>query len=282
MKKLSISILSLITGISAFVSLALRIICLFFFYDDIGFYKTGAVLPIIANIIFGVSIVFLLFAAIFCIDKRQSVTQPSKKSQYAALLPMGALIFHIIRMFTTVFNDTNVNKYLMAISVLASAAFFFFIFLANQKYKKVIFYLGIAVLVYLFLSWMFVYFDFFIPINSTDKTFFYVACAGAILFVFNEMSATYGAVRSRFYYFSLFASIIALAVSSVSAIIGYLSGIFKAYITLEFDIFFLTLLVYAVARLLDAQKSKLIVEAELTDAQSDVEPTEESNADDSE
>ena len=71
MKKISISVLSLIAGISAFISLALRIICLFFFYDDIGFYKTGAVLPIIANTVFVVAIAFLLFAAIFCIDKKQ-------------------------------------------------------------------------------------------------------------------------------------------------------------------------------------------------------------------
>lgn len=282
MKKISISVLSLIAGISAFISLALRIICLFFFYDDIGFYKTGAVLPIIANTVFVVAIAFLLFAAIFCIDKKQSVVQPSKIAQYAALLPMGALIFHVIRIFTTSFNDTNVNKYLMAISALVSVAFFFCIFFANKKYTTVTFYLGIAVLVYLFLCWMFVYFDFFMPINSIDKTFFYMACAGAILFVFNEMTAIYGLVRSRFYYFSLFASVIALATSSISAIVGYICGIFKAYITLEFDIFFLSLLVYAIARLLDAQRSSVTVEDEPTDVQTDTEESEENNADDSE
>lgn len=282
MKKISISVLSLIAGISAFISLALRIICLFFFYDDIGFYKTGAVLPIIANTVFVVAIAFLLFAAIFCIDKKQSVVQPSKIAQYAALLPMGALIFHVIRIFTTSFNDTNVNKYLMAISALVSVAFFFCIFFANKKYTTVTFYLGIAVLVYLFLCWMFVYFDFFMPINSIDKTFFYMACAGAILFVFNEMTAIYGLVRSKFYYFSLFASVIALATSSISAIVGYICGIFKAYITLEFDIFFLSLLVYAIARLLDAQRSSVTVEDEPTDVQTDTEESEENNADDSE
>lgn len=260
MKKISIQMLSIIAGVSAFLSLALRIVCMFFFYDDIGYYKSGAVLPIIANIIFGVSIAFFLFASIFCIDKKQRVMPTSKASQYAALLPMGALIFHVIRIFTTVFNDTNVNKYLLAISALVSAAFFLFIFLAKKKYATAIVYLGIGVFAYLFLAWMFVYFDFFIPINSTDKTFFYLACAGAIIFVFNEMAASYGAVRSRFYYFSLFASIIALSTATVSAIVGYAFGIFKAYITLEFDLFFLALLVYAVTRLIDAQKSTVIIE----------------------
>lgn len=260
MKKITIQTLSIISGISAFAALALRIICLFFFYDEVGYYKVGAVLPIVANIIFGVSIVFLLFASFFCINKKQKVMPTTKLSQYAALLPMGALIFHIIRMFTTVFNNNNVNKYLMAVSALVSVAFFFVIFLANKKFATASVYLGIGLLTYLFLAWMFVYFDFFIPINSIDKTFFYMACAGAVLFVFNEMAASYGKVRAKFYYFSLFAAVIVLSVSSVSAIVGSACGIFKAYITFEFDIFFFALLIYAIARLIDAQKSTVELE----------------------
>jgi hypothetical protein len=54
-----------------------------------------------------------------------------------------------------------------------------------------------------------------------------------------------------------------MAVSSTSAIIGYVCGIFKAYITLEADIFFIALLIYAIARLADAQKSKLITEPDV-------------------
>ena len=260
MKKISIQTLSVIAGISAFAALALRIICLFFFYDDIGFYKTGAILPIIANVIFGVSIAFFFFASIFCIDKKQKVMPTVKISQYAALLPMGALVFHVIRIFTTVFKDTTVNKYLMAVCAVISAAFFLFIFFAKKKYAAATVYLGIGILAYLFLAWMFVYFDFFIPINSIDKTFFYFACAGAVIFVFNEMAASYGAVRARFYYFSLFASVIVLSVSSVSAIVGNICGIFKAYITLEFDIFFFALLIYAVTRLIDAQTSTVAID----------------------
>ena len=103
MKKISIPMLSLIAGVSAFVSLALRIVCLFFFYDDLGYYKSGAVLPMIANIIFGASIVFLFVASLICIDKKQRIMPTAKISQYAALLPMGALIFHVIRIFTSEF-----------------------------------------------------------------------------------------------------------------------------------------------------------------------------------
>ena len=289
MKKISIPILSIIAGATAALSLILRIICLIFFYDDIGYYKTGAVLPIIANILFALSLIFFFVTAIFSIDKKQSVEPTSKLSQYAALLPLGALLFRIITLFTKVFNDTNVNKYFMLFSAIAAAIFFLLIFFDDKRLKNITFYIGIGALLFVFLCWMFAYFDFFIPINSTDKTFFYLACAGAILFIFNEMCAYCSFVRSRFYYFSLFTAIITLSVASISAIIGYAFGIFKAYITLESDIFFIALLIYAIARLIDAQKSTLTVDepatedtAEKTEESEETEKAEEKNNDDSE
>ena len=288
MKKLSIPILSVITSVGAAVALGLRIICLFFFYDNIGYYQAGAILPILANVIFAILIVFVAVTAILSTYKDKSVELPSKLSQYAAVFPIGALIFRITRIFTPVFNDTSVNKFLMLFGAITAVAFFFFIFLAKEKYKGITFYLGIGALVYVFLCWMYSYFDFSIPINSTDKIFFYLGCAGAILFIFNEMCAIYGSVKSRFYYFSLFTAIITLSVSSVSAIVGYVCGLFRAYISLDADIFFVTLLIYAVARLIDAQKSKTAVAksteesiASPTDG-SATEEAEENIADDSE
>lgn len=288
MKKLTIPILSVIASIGATVALGLRIICLFFFYDDTGYYQTGAILPIIANVIFAILIVFVAVTAILSTYKDKSVELPSKLSQYAAVLPIGALIFRITRIFTPVFNDTSVNKFLMLFGAITASAFFFFIFLAKKKYKNITFYLGIGALVYVFLCWMYSYFDFSIPINSTDKIFFYLGCAGAILFIFNEMCAIYGSVKSKFYYFSLFTAIITLSVSSVSAIVGYVFGLFRAYISLDADIFFAALLVYAVTRLIDAQKSKTVIaeaaeeENELSAEGSATDEAEENIADDSE
>jgi hypothetical protein len=263
MKKISVKTLSLLSLSTAAVSLVLRLICMFFFYDKIGYYKVGAILPIISNLLLTVALIFFLVASVFSISKKQSIEPTGKLSQFAALLPMGAALFHLLKIFTSVFNDTNVNKYLMVIGALCTAIFFFFIFYAKKKFKLLTFYLGIGALLYVVLCWVYTYFDFIIPINSTDKIFFYLACAGALIFIFNEMCACYGFVRSRFYYFSLFASVITMAVSSISAIIGYVCGIFKAYITLEADIFFIALLIYAIARLADAQKSKLITEPDV-------------------
>ena len=274
MKKLSISMLSIIAGITTVLSLGLRIICLFFFYDKIGYYKAGAPLPIIANILFGISIAFFLTASIFSINKKQSVEAPAKASQYAAALPIGALVFHLIRILRPVvitsiedikngvfsFSNINFSVYGTIISILVSVAFFFFIFISKKQFKTANFYLGLGALAYIFFCWMSSYFDAIIPINSTDKIFFYLGCAGAILFIFNEMCAIYGEVKSRFYYFSLFVAILTLSTSSISAIVGYSCNIFKSYISLEADVFFITLAIYAIIRLIEAQKSKIVIE----------------------
>ena len=278
---ISLPALSIISGASAVASLALRLICLFFFYDkNLGYYQSGAPLPIIANILFALSIIFFLFAAIFCIDKKQSILSAGKLSQYAALLPMGALVFHftrIIKMALSIaktfienskdgifpfsaFNITDFITILSVLSIIPSAVFFFLIFFNKKKAATASVYIGLSVIMYIFLCWLKSYFDFNIPINSTDKIFFYISCAGAVLFIFNEICAIYGVARAKFYYFSLFTAIISLLVSSISAVIGFASGIFRAYITLEADIFFIALLIYAIARLIDAQKSKIIAE----------------------
>ncbi|MBO7302677.1 MAG: hypothetical protein J6U68_00645 [Clostridia bacterium] len=276
MKKLSIPVLSMIAGATAFISVALRIICTFFFYDEIGYYKTGAVLPILANVIFALSLVFFFLAAIFSIDKNLEVKDLSRASQYVALLPMGALIFHAVRLFTTPVNESTINKYALLVFIILAAIFFFSLSFFNRP-NIIGFYFGIGALVYVFLSWAVVYFDFWSPINSIDKTFFYIACGGAVLFIFGEMCSCYGSVRSRFYYFSLFASIVTLSTASVSSIVLASFGRFRSYITFETDVFFVTLLIYAVTRMATALKATVVENKEILEeaAEETVEDTVE-------
>ena len=276
MKKLSIPVLSIIAGAVALVSVALRIVCTFFFYDEIGYYKTGAVLPVIANVIFALSLVLFFLAAIFSVDKRLEVKDLSRASQYVALLPMGALIFHAVRLFTTPVNESTISKYALLVFIILAAIFFFLLSFFNRP-NVIGFYFGIGAIVYVFLSWMVAYFDFWSPINSIDKTFFYLACGGAVLFIFAEMCACYGSVRSRFYYFSLFASIVTLSTASIASIALASFGRFRSYITFETDVFFVTLLIYAVTRMVTALKATVVDEfvVEETNEESAEETAEE-------
>ena len=278
MKKLSLPMLSIITLATAAVSLALRIVSLFFFYDKLGYYQRGAVLPITANIFLGLAIVFLLAASILFINKKRKIQVPDKISQYAALLPAGASIFTAIRAITGSLDGSSVNKYLFFLGALLSAVFFILIFIKKQPFTATV-YFGLAALTYVFFLWMHAYFDFFVPINSTDKIFHYLACAGALLLIFSETCTCYGFVKPRLYFFSLFSSVVTLWVGSVSSLVGFLSGAFERYVTLDGDIFFATLAVYATVRLIMLSKApeELIEEATEAEIAEETENTEKTN-----
>ena len=254
MKKLTLPILSIITLATAGISLALRIISLFFFYDKLGYYQNGAILPIASNIFLALALVLLLVASIFSIDKKRRIFAPDKISQYAALLPLGASIFTAIRAIMGSLDASPVNKFLFLISSALAGVFFILIYLKKQPFIPAV-YFGLGAIIHVFLLWFHSYFDFRTPLNSTDKIFYYLACAGAILFIFEEICVCFGEVRARLYYFSLFASVIILWVASVSALVGYAFGVIEKYFTLDGDIFFITLAIYATTRLIMLAKS---------------------------
>ena len=262
MKKLSLPIISATAISLSVISLVLRIISIFAFYDALGYYQSGTVLPIIANIVDTVAIVLFLVAAIFCIRSDEKITEPKKATKYAALLPLGALVFFVAQTIIELTQSaqetvpqSNFIPIITIIGALVGIAFFFLIFFTNKQ-KLVTVYCGLGALIFIFFSWMSTYFSFESPINSTQRILFYVSCAGAIHFIFNEMCAIYGSVKPKFYYFSLFASILTISSSAIPAIIGSAANKFSVYLTLEEDIFFAALLIYATVRLVTLSFTK--------------------------
>lgn len=253
MKKLSLKQLSVISAVVFAVAVALRLISLFLYHEPSGYYKSGAPLPIISNVFFALSVVFILVASIALLDKKRTVAPPSSLCRYIALLPMSAAIFHLFRILLGVYNDTAVKKPLMVIGCLLCAAFFFMVFFKSAPNTASV-YLGIGALFYVFLNWVFVYFDFSSPLNSIDKIFFCLACAGVLLFVFGEICACYRAVKPRLYVFSTLCAILTVAVSSLTSLIAHQG--FQSYIWLEADIFFVCVAVYASARLISLIKAE--------------------------
>ena len=272
MKKITFPILSIIAIATAAISVILRIISIFFFYDKLGYYQSGAPLPIIANIFLAIALVFLLAASIFSIDKRRKIQAPDKISQYAALLPTGALIFTAIRAIMGSLDGSTVNKFLFFISAILAAVFFILIFIKKQPFIATV-YFGLAALVFVFFLWMNSYFDFFVPINSTDKIFHYLACAGGLLFIFGEICACYGSVNPRIYCFSIFTAVITLWVGAVPSLVGFFSNTFVKYVTLEGDVFFTALAIYATVRIVMLMKAPIELIPETVEAS--IEKTEE-------
>lgn len=281
MKKITFPILSIIAIATAAISVILRIISIFFFYDKLGYYQSGAPLPIIANIFLAIALVFLLAASIFSIDKRRKIQAPDKISQYAALLPAGALIFTAIRTIMGSLDGSTVNKFLFFISAILAAVFFILIFIKKQPFIATV-YFGLAALVFVFFLWMHSYFDFFVPINSTDKIFHYLACAGGLLFIFGEICACYGSVNPRIYCFSIFTAVITLWVGAVPSLVGFFSNTFVKYVTFEGDVFFTALAIYATVRIVMLMKAPIelipeTIEASIEKAEEKSEEAEEKN-----
>ncbi len=275
MKKLSLPILT-ITAISvASVSLILRIVCILCFYET-GYYTVGATLPTVANIFFVLAIIIFLVTAIFCIKKETTVPEPSKTARYAAILPIGASVFCAAQTVTkiTSANEAEFLPVAILLCAIVSTVFFFLVFFA-PKQKIAATYCGIGAIALVFFCWISSYFDFSSPINSIDRSLFYVSCGAGMLFIFNEICAIYGSVKARFYYFSTFAMIFATASSSIPAIVGFSAEKIEAYSNLEGDVFLSTLLVYSAVRLITLSKPTKIGEPTSTPA-TDCEIPEES------
>ena len=133
MKKFSIKQISLIAGILATVSFILRIISLLSFHEYSGYYQKDAIVPIISNTVFAISIIFALVATMVFVKKDHSIPLPSNISNYCAIIPIATAIFHISRILTLPYNDLAVNKYLMIITCVLFAAYFLMIFINKEK-----------------------------------------------------------------------------------------------------------------------------------------------------
>jgi hypothetical protein len=227
-----------------------RLCSLLFFYDRIGYYQSGALLPVVSNILFAASVVFFAIAALFWLKPAKTVAAPQKAVGYAALLPAIALAAYVVFSLDRVmFQEVNIIFMLSLLLAVVGAVFFSSLTFCRQPSVLSVL-TGVGTILWLALSWLRSYRDFTVPMNSPDKLFFNLGCIGAVLFVFSEIRAIYGIPRPRFYYFSISTAILTLAVSSIPSLIGNACGIFASYsLTLE-DFFFLALLIYAIARLL--------------------------------
>lgn len=284
MKKLSLSILS-ITAISlSCVTLVLRIISTLAFFDANGYYTKGAPIPIAANVLTLLSLILFVAAAIFCVKPEEKIDEPNKIAGFGAIFPFGALVFFIAQSLSelpqNMITDEQKIDFIPVIATVAAlvGAVFFLLIFYKIKQKLVTVYCGLGAIVFVFFAWMSAYFDFSSTINSAQRTLFYVSCAGAMLFIFNEICAIYGSVKPKFYYFSIFTALLTTAPSAISAIIGSASGKINGYATLKEDVFFSALFIYATVRLITiftSQKSVDVSKETIEVTMDSAEQTEE-------
>lgn len=254
-----LTMLSIIALCLAAVVIIGRTVCLLFFYDRIGYFKSGALLPIALTILYLLSVVF--FAAAAFLNRYDAPSASlSKRSSLAALLPCVAFIPLIISKAQNLLSLPSGEKtpwldLLYLFFSIFAAAYFLSLALSKQPSPTSVI-LGVGCIVWCALAWMSSYLDFFVPMNSPDKLFFHLACIGCMLLVFSDVRAIYKIPRPGVYYFSFFSALIALGASAIPSIIGNFANVFASYSLLKEDIIFTAIFIYAAIRLFDKPQAE--------------------------
>jgi hypothetical protein len=247
------NLLTLLAITSGAISAVLRIFGLVFFYDThIGYYAAGAIIPIAANIFFAVAVLAFALCSVFLLKGIEAVPAPGKASGYAALLPAAAMAVYTVQKLVTVTAVSpnaalNTSELITVILGFVSIAFFLSLLFSKQPSALTVI-CGTGFIFWIGLAWMRSYTDFFSAMNSPDKIFFHLGCIGAALLTVAELRTAYHISKPKFYYFSLWFSIISLSTASIPAIVANFCKVYAYYPTKSEDIVLLALAIYASVR----------------------------------
>lgn len=278
---------------AAFSCVVLRLISTMFFFDgDIAYYQTGAVLPIITNVIMALT---AIGAIVFCLISKVSVEPnmpvETKVTRIASIIAaVGFAVFGVIYVsslmeYSNIYGSIPTTYLLCAICTFGSCAFFALKAFRASNADILYVLMGILVAVWLVLELAECYFDTFIPMNSPLKLTFEFACLGALLLTVNEMRVGLDQKRRGFHLFAATVASVFLPTSAIPSIICYLSGDMPAsYVLVYSDLVMLGISVLAVARLVQLcfyeQAEPTESETEIQD--SDEEQIEEQSSDSAE
>ena len=247
--KRRILIFTLIALALTVTATVLRLVCLFFFYDRIGYYRQGEILPVLSNIFYAASVAFFAISARFLVKPQSYIAPPKKPAQLAALLPLAAMIVYVINISANVFgNSAPWYELLLLVFGVVSVVFFGSVAFCRQP-SALSALTGVGCILWLALASLRSYLDFFVPMNSPDKLFFQLGALGATLLVFSELRAMYRMYQPRVFFFCFFTGIFATAVSSICDLIANAGDVFASYTLLYEDTVILAILVYGIVRL---------------------------------
>ena len=251
-----ITVLIAISFVITIIATVLRVFSVLFFFDKhIGYYELGAALPVAADFFCALSAVFFAVVATFLITERSEVTAPHTISRFSALVPGAAILFYSLMYAEELFaGDPYKIPLLFSVALFIAATLtviFFFSILITDQPSALSINAGVGVIIWLALRWISSYTNFDVPMNSPLKLFFHFGCIGAGLLIVAEMRAFFHIEKPKFYFFSLFGSILCLAVSTIPAIAGVLADSFEVYPFIRDDLVLFGLLVYAIVRAIE-------------------------------
>lgn len=245
-------------GVTA-VCVLLRLLCILFFFDsDIGYYVSGAPLPIILNVLLilavAAAIVFCLIPRVRVVPVTPTLTASVKKS---AVFPAVGFAAYAVVYFTwladyaSIYGTLPFSYILTAITTLCACAFFCLIVFRKSNSDLLYVLTGIMSIVWLVISLAECYFDTLVQMNSPNKLIFQFAALGGMLLLVNELRQGFEFKRPGFHLFSASVASLFLLNSSVPSIICSLTGDMpKSYSLIYSDAVLLLLAVFAVVRLI--------------------------------
>lgn len=274
----------------AVVSAALRLLSILFFYDtNIGYYKSGAILPIIAQALPAVAVVAtLVFAVIPAL--RPAPVQPDNcyKTRSFAIFPAagfsGYTVVYLIQFVEYLkLLDTIIIKDIMwdiiiALALIGASVFFWLIFLDKKIASTLYAASGLCVIVSAVYFLAGSYFDTLVQMNAPNKVVFQFALLAAMLLTVNEMRMGQTEKKPVFHLFTATAAVIYMLTSSLPSIICYFMGKMPLNYSLFYeDSILLMFTVFAFARLFGLcfgkKNTMQAVEAETKEEEKEAEAT---------
>ncbi len=239
------------------LSVALRVLSLFFFYEkDIAYYERGAILPMLSHLVYALAVIFFAASAFWLIPKARevdgaNVPHPSFVCRLAALLPAAALIYYAVSSYMKNGEGKLGGLPLLTVIFSVLAAIFFILLSLKQKTPHFTAGMGLTFVLWAAFVWIDSYIDYTVPLNSPDKLYFHFGCIAAAFFIINEIRALISCTRPREMYFSVMFALLALFTSAFPSIAAYSQDVFLRYPAFDADIVLLAVFIYALLRLSD-------------------------------
>ncbi len=236
-KKIGTYIFGSLTAVFAIISIILRCVNLFLFYDsDIASYKVGAVLPIVSDTLLTIFVVLTVIAVFILFKKGSAEIVLSSPAKYAAALPaiacLALAVSDIFNFFKGIpLNSINYGNFvtklfvareayiLMFLLSILSALYFVSVMLNASKTMSTVFGLCFIVRIVHLLGSS--YLDSYTNMNSPDKIIYNVACGIAMLAFVSELRVLSDIFEPRRYICTNALGMILCSVASLPYIVAY-------------------------------------------------------------
>ena len=237
------------------VGIALRLINTFFFFDyDIGYYQSGAILPIIMNAFLVLSTLFFGVASLFLTRVPDSYSGCERNpftilasSLCAITFIASGVNFWLFRIMLPAYVQILIPT-LSIFAILSFCSSFYFISNVASFIGKYRAPLAIIVILNAVCILAISYFDITIQMNSPQKLLLHISCLASIFFFATEARCIFESIRKRIYIFLLCTGMFFSGIYSIPSLVSFLLEKPADPNFISFSIIFFAVFIYIVIR----------------------------------